>query len=340
MYMYIPLYPSLPPSSPLPSLLPLPSPPPQADSGAQISISRAIPRSIERLITIKGTDRSVKTAQDLIEEALSTPSKDVEATPIDTGDKPGLVPNPRPQSHSTGPVVNPWNQTLPVPQPTTTVWGQKRYSDVVPPTSLMKPSHSHDKENLSIPTRRTSLPIKMQGAESQEPTTDTNTACTTSSSPEPPLILTTPTEDKPAPPIPRHSVTVLGPLSSVNEEEEVGEEGEGPKKKRSLSDPAVLTRPHLSVSSKHPANEVGVYRAVSTSHSTPVVTVSSVGTFNSTPHKELGDPVSEERVRASPQVGVVTPDPVVTKPTTRTVGIVTPTQSVRLFQVSREIIIL
>lgn len=145
------------------------------------------------MITIKGTERSVRTAQDLIEEALSTPSKDIESssstlTTTTTTDKPNLVPNVKTQSNNTATsssqtVCNPWNQTQFTPS-SSSPWGQKRYSDIVPPVSLLKPNSSSQEEpkkptSVAPPMmRRTSLPVKIQNQSSQEiPTSLGNIKC-------------------------------------------------------------------------------------------------------------------------------------------------------------------
>ena len=306
------------------------------------------------MITIKGTERSVKTAQDLIEEALSTPSKDIDIIPTEN-DKPANVPMPtKTQSASSQPVVNPWNQT----QPTALVWGQKRYSDVVPPTiSLLKQGPGNeDKTTAQPPSRRTSLPSKIPSynhqnstpnnkPDNRHPPIDTPTITTAT----PISVSPTPTDTKDdakqhsVPTVhPRHSVT-LHALSSVKEREEDEDtvKEEAPKQKRSLSDPLVMTKPSLSVvavnrdtssitTTTKPTNNVAA------SLSTPLVTISP--TPGTSP---LGDSDSIDgstsvipKVTSAPSVGVtVTTQDVSAPRTTRTVGIVTPTQSVKLFQV-------
>ena len=90
----------------------------QETSGAQISISRAIPRSVERLVTVKGTERSVSKAKELIEEALSTPSKGFD--------------NTEPLQNSSDP---PTTQSVLAPS-------QKRHSDI-PVSSSAQVMHRH-----------------------------------------------------------------------------------------------------------------------------------------------------------------------------------------------------
>lgn len=84
---------------------------------------------------------------------------------------------PPPQSSTTTtsssqPVCNPWNHT-PFTPSSSSPWGQKRYSDIVPPVSLIKPNPSSQEEpkkpiSASPSTRRASLPVTMLNQTSQE----------------------------------------------------------------------------------------------------------------------------------------------------------------------------
>lgn len=57
-------------------------------SGAHIDVSPPNDRNQERLVTIKGTDKSIGQAKQLINEALSTPDKDMDSHQTAEGDRP------------------------------------------------------------------------------------------------------------------------------------------------------------------------------------------------------------------------------------------------------------
>ncbi len=142
---------------------------------------------------------------------------------------------------------------------------------------------------------------------------------------------------------PRHSVTMCA-LSSVNEKEEDtinNNNEELLKQTRSLSDPMVLNKPNESVIDSV-KNDVITTKPIVVSVSTPLVTVSSdMSPLESNSDDDTDDETTNEisKVSSVPMTTVTTQD-IQAPRTTRTVGIVTPTQSVKLFQVYKIIIII
>ena len=311
----------------------------------------------------------MKAARDLIEEALSTPSKDIEVITVDADKPQSNSGTTKTQSSSTAmpqtqtqTSINPWNQ--PPPQSTSSVWGKKRFSDVVPPTpSLLKQGQGleNGKEGdsaVAMPTRRISLPVKIPSFETKistasddnknekpdnqfpllNPQVSVSTATqeiitVTKDTSAPRLSPTPPSSERPTP---RHSVT-LGPLSSVNErEEEDDNEGEPVKQRRSLSEPTVVVKPTSSVS---PVNHLKVAETPSslppTSSNTPSRSSPVVTSNTTVPDNVLAKNRDDPSVAATPvpsvEVSTAPLENIAAPRTTRTMGI--PTQAVKPIQV-------
>ena len=316
------------------------------------------------MVTIKGTERSVKIARELIEEALSTPSKDIDVPPITQEVQSQSQDTSQPSSQTVQTVsqssTNPWNQS----QPPASVWGQKRHSDVVPPSlSLLRNAGQEEKQRrvgVTMAMRRISLPVHIHNYELQLKeslnssndmrnsnkddnsehdypmtialtTSSTSTTVSSSLTVHTGAIKSSPSPPPPPPPLPssspppRHSSLTSGSLSRVNEKDE--DEDDVPKHKRSLSEPAVT-----------PSTINQISPTGSLTHSTPLNLPSVTTSRYSPTMPSILSPSENESTTSSStpsstqpsnsQVGgvAVPTDPLVAISRTKTVGIVTPTQ--------------
>ena len=318
------------------------------------------------MVTIKGTERSVKVARELIEEALSTPSKDIDVPPITQEVQSQSQDTSQPSSQTVQTIsqssINPWNQS----QPPASVWGQKRHSDVVPPSlSLLRNAGQEEKQRrvgVTMAMRRISLPVHIHNYELQLKesinlsndvrnsnkddnsehdcpmtialtTSSTSTTVSSSLTVHTGAIKSSPSPPPPPPPPfpsssppPRHSSLTSGSLSRVNEKDE--DEEDVPKHKRSLSEPAVT-----------PSTINQISPTGSLTHSTSPLNLPSVTTSRYSPTMpSILSPSENESTTSSStpssiqplnsQVGgvAVPTDPLVAISRTKTVGIVTPTQ--------------
>ena len=312
------------------------------------------------MVTIKGTERSVKIARELIEEALSTPSKDIDVPPTTQEVQSQSQDTSQPSSQTVQTVsqssTNPWNQS----QPPASVWGQKRHSDVVPPSlSLLRNVGQEEKQRrvgVTMAMRRISLPAHIHNYELQSitssndvrnnnkednsehdcpmtialTTSSTSTTVSSSLAVHTGVIKSSPSPPPPPPPSssppPHHSSLTSGSLSRVNEKDE--DEEDVPKHKRSLSEPAVT-----------PSTINQISPTGSLTHSTSPLSLPSVTTSRYSPTMpSILSPSENESTTSSStpsstqplnsQVGgvAVPTDPLVAISRTKTVGIVTPTQ--------------
>ena len=358
-------------------------------------------------MTIKGTERSVSTAREMIEEALSTSTRDSDevtlpsvpssapplASPLIQNPVPpplqsappllATPPQIAPVSHAPAMSVssNPWGQpplppssssssgTGAVTPATTTstgtsnVWGQKRYSDVVPPSSSslqqqQSGSSSSDSKDTQSPplsapvgARKFSLPANVPSSSVPAATSSVAPIATTTTS-QSKSVVSVSKETPPTEPVTMVTRTGSIPatlLSIVQEEEEETEEML--KHKRSNSEPMNSSSSSTNLPSGDP---VGVASSAKTAplqssqkFSPSMSPILSPSTPTSPPiplikaSTSSAGPLPPE-LPQSPELKVVstatTVPPAssvsvgVTK-ASRMVGVVTPTQTVKPYQV-------
>ena len=350
-------------------------------------------------MTIKGTERSVSTAREMIEEALSTSTRDSDevtlpsvpssapplASPLIQNPVPpplqsappllATPPQIAPVSHAPAMSVssNPWGQPpLPpsssssgsgavTPATTTTstvtsnVWGQKRYSDVVPPSSSSlqqqqsSSSSSDSKDTQSPPlsapagVRKFSLPANVPSS-SVPPATSSVAPIATTTASQSKSIVSVSKETPPVEPVVMVTRTGSIPatlLSIVQEEEEETEEML--KHKRSNSEPtnsssssSLTNLPSgdpMGAASQKFSPSMSPILSPSTPTSPPIplikASTSSAGPLPpelpQSPELKIVSTATTVPPASSVSVGV-------TK-ASRMVGVVTPTQTVKPYQV-------
>jgi hypothetical protein len=301
----------------------------QAESGAQISISRAIPRSVDRLVTIKGTERSVNTARELIEEALSTSNKDSEetVTSVCTVTTQALSTSAGGTSSTacgSVPVVT-TNAWLPSSQP---AWGggvkSKRHSDVSPPSvaSLDEPVGRVFERRVSLPVGITSSHVAVTSSTPPIVTNPTNQIVETSK-----VAATTASCNGP-------TSSVMSSLTSLKEVEEP----ESVKHKRSLSDPMTtpITPPTTTNHSTMSLNFTSRYSpTMSPIMFSPSETSSSTfvsSTITSTSPSLVDPSISSSSSSDTPITAPPTTASTTINKSIRMVGVVAPTQAVKPYQ--------
>ena len=292
----------------------------QETSGAQISISRAIPRSVERLVTVKGTERSVSKAKELIEEALSTPSKGFDNTESQTtSDLQSVV-----QTAATQSVL---------------AASQKRHSDIAASSSAQL-VHHHGGVSSSYSTGRHPSPITVTAGEtalnSAHPLTRTITPETRMSVSTTSYSTSVVTSSQSNASCSTHPSTDRTPTSPSQSSASSVLQATVQKHSRSLSEPLsnlpTSTSARASPSSlTHTTHPLTLPSLSNTTFSPSMPTIVSPQDHPPSPEQQADSPVSEqESIMASTTTYSSSPQSSSTTTTTTTVGTVTPTPAAQV----------